>query len=262
MIFPDKSLATRFEHYIAQDMQGYVHTMRRLYPDVQAEVITIAGGVAICMGKNALNIAVGMGMSEVVTADDIDQLEAFFGAHQIPVPIVVTAFTDESLLNQLYQRGYGVVDFNTAYTHDLQSIPDNQSDVVVKPIDDSQKDVWVQTVTDISPEDGVTDTKLAEIVTERPETICFLATLDGVPAGASALSLRGDSAICYFSATRTGFRNRGVQTATIQARLQYAKSQGCEMVLATSNPGVQSMRNLLRAGFQVAYTRIEMQKNT
>jgi len=260
MIFPDKSLAIRFEHHLALDMQGYVRAFQQIFPDFETDELSIGGGVAICMGKNYLNTAVGIGISDAVTAGDIDQLEAFFQSHQTPVQIETCAFTDKSLLDQLNQRGYHVADFTTAYTHDLQDIPTTTSEIIVTPIDDSQRDLWVRTVIDIASDDHSTDTRLAQAVTHRDKTVCFLATLEDVPVGASALSLRDEVAIFYFTATRQAYRNRGVQTAMIQARLAYAKSQGCEMVFATTNPGVQSMRNLMRAGFRVAYTRFEMEK--
>lgn len=260
MIFPDKSLATRFEQHLASDMQEYVHAFKRLFPDFPADDLSIGGGVAICVGENYLNTAVGIGIMQPVTPDEIDALETFFQDNQAILQVEMCAFTDESLLTEVNQRGYALVDFTTAYTHDLVDIPDKQSDVIVKPIDDTQKDLWVRTVTDIADDDTTTDTRLAQTVTHRTNTTCFLATSDGAPVGASALSIFEGSAICYFTATRKAYRNRGVQTAMLQARLNYAKSQGCEMAMATSNPGVQSMRNMMRAGFQVAYTRFEMQK--
>lgn len=261
MIFPDQALATRFEHHLAQDMQGYVHAFQQLFPDHPADDLTIAGGVAICMGADYLNIAVGIGIGESVTLDDVDQLESFFKSHQTPVKIEVCAFTDDTLLHHLNERGYHLVDFTTAYTHSLDTIPDTDSEIVVKPINASQHDIWVRTVNDIAPNDDTSDTRLAQAVTHRANTTCFLATIDGVPVGASALSIRNEIAIMYFTATRQAYRGQGIQTAMIQARLHYAKAHGCKMVLATTNPGVQSMRNLMRAGFQVAYTRCMMQQN-
>lgn len=261
MIFPDQALATRFEHHLAQDMQGYVHAFHQLFPDYPTDDSAIAGGVAICMGADYLNIAVGIGMGESVTSDDIDQLEAFFKSHQTPVQIELSAFTDDTLLHHLNARGYHLVDFTTAYTHSLETIPDTDSEIIFMPIDASQHEIWVRTVNDIAPDDDTSDTRLAQAVTHRANTTCFLATIDGVPVGASALSIRDDIAILYFTATRQAYRGQGVQTAMIQARLHYAKTQSCEVVFATTNPGVQSMRNLLRAGFQVAYTRCMMQQS-
>ncbi|GEM_PF-2812259 len=261
MIFPDKSLATRFEHHLAQDMYEYVQVFQALFPDVKADSIAIGNGVALFLGFSFLNTSAGIGIGQPISSKDIDQLEAFFRDRDIPAQIELCAFADETLITELNQRGYQFGQFSTAYTHNLQNIPTNQSDIVVKPIEDSQKDTWARTVNDIDEDDTTTDIRLAQAVTHRANTTCFLATLDGVPVGASALSLRDDTAICYFTSTRQQYRNRGVQTAMLQVRLAYAKSQGCEMVLATSNPGVQSMRNLMRVGFQVAYTRFKMLKD-
>ncbi len=128
-------------------------------------------------------------------------------------------------------------------------------------VDDANRDMWVQTAMAIYPRDSMTDTRLAQVVSNRALTTCFLAQMNGEAVGASALSIRDGIATMYFTATRYAYRNQGVQTAMIQARLDYAQAQGCEIAFSTTEPGNNSMRNLMRAGFQVAYVRCEMKKD-
>ncbi len=143
----------------------------------------------------------------------------------------------------------------------IQSLPKLTSDIIVEPITESEKDLWVQTVTDVSPDDHPTDIRLAQVVTHRRHTTCFLAWRNGDPVGASALSIRDEVATFYFTATRQAYRNQGVQTAMIQARLKYAQAQGCTLAFATTLTGSHSMRNILRAGFRDAYVRFTMVKD-
>lgn len=258
MIFPDKQLAIRLETSLANDMREYVEVFQILFPDHNTAFQSIAGGIAICMGAPYLNLAVGMGLTSPLSVTDIDTLHAFFQQYDVQPSIEICPFLSPRFLKLISQRGYRLAEFTTAYTHSLDNIPAATSNIVVEPINEAQRDIWVATVMDIQAGDTSTDTRLAQSVTHRPHTTCFLATLDGTPVGASALSIRDGIATFYFTATRQAYRAQGVQTAMIQARLAYAKSLDCELAFATTIPGNNSMRNVLRAGFTVAYTRCIM----
>ena len=199
-------------------------------------------------------------MDTHVTAAHLDQLESLFHEYDIPPYIEITPFTDAEFLHLMAMQNYHVRAFTTAYFHPLDTIPATPSDIVVLPIVDAQRNIWIETVMDITADDTATSTHLATSVTYRPHTTCFLAYLDDVPVGASALSIRDNIATFYFTATRQAYRNRGVQAAMIAARLHYAKDHDCEMAFATTIPGNNSMRNIIRAGFHVAYSRCMMQK--
>ena len=263
MIFPDKSLATRLENNLAQDMLEYVIAFNHLFPDYGATYREIGGGIAIYTGQ-FIHSAIGLGLNSPISNADMETLEAYFRANQVASEIEICPFTDASFLRLLNERHYHLTDFTTAYIHPLYTIqppPKLNPDIIVEPITNTEKDLWVQTVIDVSPDDHATDSRLAQAVTHRAHTTCFLAKLDGEPVGASALSIRDSVATFYFTATRQAYRNQGVQTAMIQARLDYAKAQDCEMAFATSIPGNHSMRNVMRAGFRVAYVRCTMVKN-
>lgn len=263
MLFPDKILATRLEKSLAHDMLGYVQSFNQLFPDYDATYKEIGDGVAICTGSQFINSAIGIGLDTRVSNADVEALEAYFRTNQIASEIEICPFTDPDFLNLLNDRHYRLSDFTTAYIHPLdkiQSPPNVNPDIVVDPINSTQNDIWVQTVMDISPHDETTDTRLAQTVTHREHTTCFIARLDGKAVGASALSIRDGLATFYFTATRQAYRNLGVQTAMIQARLAYAQAQGCEMAFATTIPGNHSMRNIMRAGFSIAYVRCTMHK--
>ena len=259
MIFPDKALATKLEKSLAQDMLSYVHAFNKLFPDIGATFVEAGGGIAIYTGDKFINTAIGMGLETPVSIAEFEELEDFFRSHQVSSHIEICPFTDVTLLHHLNRRNYHLMGFTTAYIHpldkSLQEPPKLNRNIVVEPIDDSDKDVWVDTVMDVESGDKAIDVRLAQAVTYRQNTICFLARLDGKPVGASALSIRDGIGTFYFTATRGAYRNFGVQTAMIQARLAYAQEAGCEMAFATTNPGNQSMRNVMRAGFQVAYVR-------
>jgi GNAT superfamily N-acetyltransferase len=57
------------------------------------------------------------------------------------------------------------------------------------------------------------------------------------------------------AATVPEMRRRGLQTALIEARMQYAADHGCDLLMIVAEPGSQSQCNAERNGFRVAYTR-------
>lgn len=264
MIFPDKSLATRLENSLAQDMKGYIVALQKLSHDYTADDLAVGGGVAICMGSEFINTAVGLGLDQSVSPAELDKLEAFFHRYDVPSHIEICPFTDPEFIHLLNARAYHLKSFVTAYVYPLDSPlstpPNLNPEIIVEPIPPDEKQIWIQTVMDISPDDKERDTRLAQAVTIREHTTCFLAKLNDEPIGASALSIRDGIGTFYFTATRNAYRNQGVQSAMIQARLKYAQAQGCEMAFATTIPGNNSMRNVMRAGFEVAYVRCMMQK--
>jgi hypothetical protein len=263
MIFPDRTLAMRLENTLAQDLLGYVMAFNQLFPDYGASYLKIGGGIAIYTGSQFINSAIGLGFDTPISHANMETLEAYFRENRVDSKIDICPFTDSNFLNLLNERHYHLSHFRTAYIHPLDAIlppPTINPDIIVKPITATENDIWVQTVMDMSPDDHSKNTQLAQAVTHRQDTICFLARIAGEPVGASALSIRDGIATFYFTATRQAYRKCGVQTAMIQTRLAYAKSQGCEIAFSTTIPGNHSMRNVMRAGFRVAYVRCTMVK--
>jgi GNAT superfamily N-acetyltransferase len=80
------------------------------------------------------------------------------------------------------------------------------------------------------------------------------------PAGTGGVYVRGDSAYLDWGATHPDFRRRGSQTAILNARVQFAFSMGCKMVVTMTGEAVpgdpqHSYSNILKTGFTEAYLR-------
>ncbi|HEU5100722.1 MAG TPA: GNAT family N-acetyltransferase, partial [Roseiflexaceae bacterium] len=86
--------------------------------------------------------------------------------------------------------------------------------------------------------------------------ICFFAWLDGQPAGGGGMYVHERVAELGGASTRPAFRRRGVQRALIDARLRAAYEQGCDLAMVITSPGTDSQRNVERAGFRLAYTKV------
>jgi GNAT superfamily N-acetyltransferase len=86
----------------------------------------------------------------------------------------------------------------------------------------------------------------------------YLAYRDGMPVAGAALFIQNGVGYLTWTGTQPAWRGQGAQSALITHRLQEASVRGCRAVVAETfettqdRPGV-SCRNLVRAGFQIAY---------
>lgn len=89
---------------------------------------------------------------------------------------------------------------------------------------------------------------------------CYLAHVDGEPAGSAALRVHGEVAEFGLAATLPAARGRGAQGALLHRRIRDAAAAGARTLLVETGeagadgPGA-SYRNILRAGFQESYVR-------
>jgi GNAT superfamily N-acetyltransferase len=99
---------------------------------------------------------------------------------------------------------------------------------------------------------------LAGLLYKMPSGVPWLAEIAGEPVAAAGMAVRDGLAMLFGDATRPGYRNRGLHTALIVARMQYAGERGCDLITASTLPGSGSQRNYERLGFRVVYTKMIM----
>jgi GNAT superfamily N-acetyltransferase len=90
---------------------------------------------------------------------------------------------------------------------------------------------------------------------------CYLARIEGKVAGGGALMIRDGVAGLFGASTLPMFRNRGVQTGLLRARLERAAEKGCDLAVSLAQVGSASQRNIVRHGFQVLYSRAKFRKH-
>lgn len=99
--------------------------------------------------------------------------------------------------------------------------------------------------------------EMGKITARSENAFCFLAELEGQPAGAGAMTISEGTALLASASTIAAARRKGVQRALLEARLRFAAEQGCDLVMIGAQPGSASQRNAERQGFRIAYTRIK-----
>jgi GNAT superfamily N-acetyltransferase len=266
MIFADLDLARRLEELETWVAAEYGRARLALWPEKDASVVEVAGGVACFLGEGSpLNEARGMGMTGPVTADDLDAMERVFFDRGASVKVNVCPMADASLLEGLAARGYRAVGFEDVLYRELEgsaTFPSPPEEILVgSPSSPGEQEAYGEVMARGFSAPDEPSPEMSEIfeMSRRVEGLTgLLARVGGVPAGSASLLIRDGLAMLCGAATLPEFRNRGVQTALAHARLAKASEAGCGIVQFGALPGSTSHRNAERLGFRVAYTKVAL----
>ncbi|WP_245872917.1 GNAT family N-acetyltransferase [Deinococcus planocerae] len=185
-----------------------------------------------------------------LTESHLDAFETFSAEHGQPAKLHVLSHAVPPLLPLLRARGYVLDSVLHVYTHDLSTLPPAPPLTVREEPD---PEVWA----DLSARGfGPGTAAIMRLVAQAAGTRRLVAEADGQPAGTAALSVTEGVAAFYGTSTLPEFRGRGVQTALLAARLRLAADLGADLASVFVTPGSGSERNVRRAGFVVAGTRL------
>jgi GNAT superfamily N-acetyltransferase len=233
--------------------------------DGAGAVAGVAGGFAIYCGANSpVTQAVGLGLNGAVSNEEFDQVEEFYFSRGEPVRVETCPMADGSLIEQYRDRGYHVSEFSNVMVRPVEraaaALP---AEIEILKVAEGEIDLWTLTVAQGFAEHFPVTQELLGIMrmfAEGKNTECYFARLDGKIAGGATLALRGRIAGLFGASTLPLFRNRGVQTALLHARMQRAAERGCELAMSIALPGSASQRNITRQGFRTLYTRVKFER--
>jgi GNAT superfamily N-acetyltransferase len=270
----DLALARRIELAEAQAAVGCADTMERLRPGSGAAVLEVAGGFAVYCGADwPVTQAVGLGLDGSVSEDELSRLEEFYRSRKEPVRVETCPLAAPSLIQHFGKNGYSVTEFSNVMARALcrtnngresgDMAADVPAGITVERIVEGQIDLWTLTVAQGFSEKVAVTRELLE--TMRMFALgrnveCYLARVDGAVAGGGTLAIHERLAGLFGASTLPGFRNRGVQTALLRARLERASEAGCDLAACLAQPGSTSERNVVRNGFGVLYTRVKFER--
>lgn len=264
----DLNLARRIELAEAQAAAGAAEAMQRLKPEVVAAVERVAGGFAVYCGANSpVTQAVGLGLDGPVSEGEFQRLEDFYRSHNEPVRVETCPLADMTLFEHFGAQGYRVTEFSNVMARNLsrgEEFTFFGREVSIERVDEKHLDGWNLTVAQGFAESFPVSQEILDIMKMfalAPGNECYLARVGGKVAGGGTLSLRDGVAGLFGASTLPAFRNRGVQTALLCARLARAAEAGCELAACLARPGSTSQRNIVRRGFQVLYTRVKFEKD-
>lgn len=261
----DADLVNRLERSAAALTVATVESMRRIDPRGPGSIASFLGGALVSTGAGGyVNRAVGIG-DATITVGDIDEFEAFYESrHQSP-SIEVSSWADATLLEHVRQRQYTADWFRSVFVGEV--IP-NARDVRPVPtveigmVDEALVGTWL----DVLYEGVAVKSAAARAVSDAfgrarvgvAQSTSFIAWLDGEPAGCGTVECGDGVGWCGAAATVPRLARRGVQSALLRHRIGWANDAGCDLVAATAIPAGVSARNLLRHGFELAYSQLVM----
>lgn len=264
MLFADPALARRLETTDALAGVEFARSWARFNSFTGEVFLPVAGGHAGFGGIDSpLTQAFGLGLDGPVTEADMIAMEEFYRGHNSPANIETCPLADPSLFKLLNERGYRPIEYSNVLVRELtgddsRAWPDTKNKVRVRrPAKDEAESYSLVVMksffesTEFPPE----FLNIFKSCFFAAGTFFFLAEVDGVPAGGGMMSIHRGVASFGGAGTLPEFRNRGVQTALLLARIALAAESGCELAMVASSPGSGSQRNVERLGFRVVYTR-------
>ena len=262
-------LARRIESAEAQAGAAAAVSLGKLRPETGACVERIAGGWATYAGPGSpVTQAIGLGVDgQPVSNQEFIKLESFYRERNEPVRVEACPLAHPSLFEHFGAVGYRVTEFTNVMAQSIGDPEPKQragaKTIEVRRVPAAEIDLWTRTVATGFAEGQAPAPELLEVMkafalAEGVE--CYLAEIDRRPAGGGTLILRDGLAGLFGAGTLPEFRNCGVQTELLRARIERGREVGCDIAVCLAQPGSSSQRNVVRRGFQVLYTRVKFEK--
>ncbi|HYP26322.1 MAG TPA: GNAT family N-acetyltransferase [Blastocatellia bacterium] len=263
MIFSSRELALRLETAEALNHVEFVAAYNRYHNFSEGVYKKINTGYAVFAGVHSLlTQAFGLGLDGPVTEAELIELEEFFRQRGAPVNVETSHLADMSLTHLFMERGYRVTEYTDVQAksvdgRDLLDAP-SDSENGVREIKPEEIDDFARAVTEGFVEGGPVTESLADLFKvffRQSNCACFGAFRDGKPAGGGAVFIKDGVAMLAGASTLLGYRNLGIQTDLLKARLSFAAEKGCDLATVTTLPGTVSQRNVQKRGFNIVYAR-------
>ena len=219
------------------------------------EVLQVGDGRAVFAG-------VGSPVTQAIGVDgDVERIESFFFERGADSIIQVTPWSSREFLDTLSARGYRFHEFENVFARPLSPARTPPGSIDIRIADDLKTWTRIAAEAFATPEMSADflETVMAPLAHAKSAR-CYLAYVDGQPAGAASLFLSTEQRVAglFGAGTRSHYRRRGVQSAMLQRRLEDAAEAGCDVAIVTTLPGSDSHRNVARRGFELMYTKINM----
>lgn len=229
-------------------------------PSEEKTYLPVGTGQAVYCGEGSpLTQVSWLGYKTDFDPNDLTEVEAFFSGRAAHWEYIVTPCSAPGLLTAVIQRGWTEAQYENVMGCQIETDQvDLPTGVQIEVVKDEDRRAWAE----LAMKGFFTDTvppgfeNLNDILIKSKKTVGFVATYEGVPAGAASLMVGGEAAYLGGASTLPDYRGNGIQTALLQARLAYARSLGIGLGLCECLVGSQSQRNQERAGFKVVCTKI------
>ena len=258
-VLTDIALARRLERTEGRGNAAFVDAQARVDPSSGAIWTSVGGTLAMFAGVGSpITQTFGLGIHLPLAVKELDIIEHFFRSRGSAVFHEVCPLAGVDVYATLARRGYVPVELSAVLYQpiDVKTRIGSQSALRVRQVDPSEAALYGSVA--------------AQGWSEHPEVMpyirdfaklslacatCFFAERDGAPIATAALFMHEGTALLAGASTIPEGRRQGAQNTLLDARLQTAASNGCDLAMMVAAPGSASQRNAERQGFRIAYTR-------
>lgn len=190
----------------------------------------------------------------------LDQLIQFYEEREIPIQFELTpAHISSDLLTRLHQAGFYQSNFHMALYGSLtENAVAFDEGITVRRLESHEFNLFAEIYAQGFQMPAFLQSGIAQnnaILHDNDHWTFYLASIDDEPAGIGVLFVKDGIATLAAAATVPHLRNKGVQQALIQQRIQHAKALYGRLVVGQAEFGSVSQNNMERAGLKIAYTK-------
>jgi hypothetical protein len=232
---------------------------------VGALVATPGGGVAFAYKSVSMpffNRVIGVGVARPAVEADVDDVVAFYdgAATRVSVAQLAPHASPSEVIGWFEARGYARSQTWVKMWHRLVELPEIKTDLRIERVGPEWAAEFAQIgiveAYDFPQEVGVT----ASAIVGHAGWTHYLGFDGDTPVSSGAMRIEDGVAWFGFGATTPTHRGRGGQSAMFAHRLRDARDAGCRFAIVETGEDTPenqnpSYRNMVRAGFELAYLR-------
>lgn len=261
-MFVDGALARRIERCEGAIGAAIVDARARLQPETGACWTAVGGTWAMFDGEGSpMTQTFGLGLFEPADPTVLDALEAFFAARGASTLHEVSPLAGVATAALLVERGYRPVEHTAVLVRALGEVFSGRG--LAPPLrvgfaTPDQGAEWAACSARgwaVDGESAPMFEAFAGMAFASGAMTSVYVAHEGEMIATGSLGMHEGVALLGGASTVPEQRGRGAQGALLAARLERARSTGCDMAIMGAEPGSTSQRNAERSGFRVAYTR-------
>jgi GNAT superfamily N-acetyltransferase len=245
----------------------YAQAVAPEHPEWGAAWEELCGGHVVFVARRSpVGRAHALGFAGEITIEHIMQVEDFYFQREADAQVDVCPYAHPSLFDALSQRGFQVAEFNQTLARWIlpqERFAPQCEGIEIRAVRADEAVQWSAVLARVFfAEQAAQFERFFQPWTQAKNALCLGAFIAGrMVGGAGGLIVPEHRMAGFFgAATVPEFRGRGIQSALMQERLRQSQQAGCDLAITLTLPGTTSQRNVERAGFRTAYTKVVVVK--
>ncbi len=246
----------------------YAQAVGPLHPEWNSTWEQFAGGHIIFVARHSMvGRAHGLGFAGPITAQDIEHIEQFYFDREFDAQVDVCPYADPSLFESLNRRGFQVAEFNQTlarWIHPEESFSrPTLKGIEIRAVKPGEATDWSRMLAHVFMGEHAPQYESFFAPWANGEHSLTLAAFSNgrMIAGCGGVIVPEHRMAGFFgAATLAEYRGQGIQAAFMRERLRITQEAGCDLAVTLTMPGTTSQRNVERAGFRTAYTKVVVSK--